>query len=125
MGATPKPREGDQYSEQEAKLRLNKLVRAALNTRPKPLKTMGLKGVPVQSKKFHKRLATKAARAEVEAIRNERPRWNQQHAEVPVKPPVADANAGKELLRRLQAGRRAVGATTDGIRCCWCRWRTV
>jgi hypothetical protein len=48
---TPKPREGDQYSEQETQQRFDKLVRAALNTRPKPLKTMGPKGVPAQSKK--------------------------------------------------------------------------
>jgi hypothetical protein len=38
MGMTPKPREGDQF-------------RAALNTRPNPLNTMGPKGVPAQSKK--------------------------------------------------------------------------
>jgi hypothetical protein len=51
MGATPKPREGDQFSEQETQQRFEKLVRAALNTRPKPLKVMGPKGVPAQSKK--------------------------------------------------------------------------
>jgi hypothetical protein len=51
MGMTPKPREGDQYSEQETQQRFDKLVRAALNTKPKPLKTMGPKGVPAQSKK--------------------------------------------------------------------------
>jgi hypothetical protein len=41
----------DQFSEQEAQQRFEKLVRAALNTRPKPLKMMGPKGVPAQSKK--------------------------------------------------------------------------
>jgi hypothetical protein len=51
MGATPKPREGDQFSEQEAQQRFERLVRAALNTKPKTLKAMGPKGVPVQSKK--------------------------------------------------------------------------
>jgi hypothetical protein len=44
-------KESDQYSEQEIEQRFNKLVRAALNTKPKPLKTMGPKGVPAQSKK--------------------------------------------------------------------------
>jgi hypothetical protein len=51
MGMTPKPREEDQFSEQETQQRFNKLVRAALNTKPKPLKTMGPKGVLAQSKK--------------------------------------------------------------------------
>jgi hypothetical protein len=41
----------DQFSEQETQQRFDKLVRAALNTKPKPLKTMGPKGVPAQSKK--------------------------------------------------------------------------
>jgi hypothetical protein len=50
----------DQYSEQEAQQRFQKLVKAALNTRPKPLKSMGPKGVPAQSKKHRKR-ARKAA----------------------------------------------------------------
>jgi hypothetical protein len=40
------------YSEQETQQRFDKLVRAALNTKPKPLKTMGPKGVAAQSKKF-------------------------------------------------------------------------
>jgi len=35
----------DEYGEQETEQRFDKLVRAALNTRPKPLKTMGPKGV--------------------------------------------------------------------------------
>jgi hypothetical protein len=41
----------DQFSEQETQQRFEKLVRAALNTKPKPLKSMGRKGVPAQSKK--------------------------------------------------------------------------
>jgi hypothetical protein len=43
------------YSEQETEQRFNKLVRAALNTKPKPLKAMGPKGVPAQSKKRQKK----------------------------------------------------------------------
>jgi hypothetical protein len=42
---------GDQYSEIETQRRFEKLVRRALNTKPKPLKSMGSKGVPAQSKK--------------------------------------------------------------------------
>jgi len=38
MGATPKSLEGDQFSEEETQQRFEKLVKAALNTRPKPLK---------------------------------------------------------------------------------------
>jgi hypothetical protein len=41
----------DQYSEQETQRRFERLVRAALNTKPKPLKSMTPKGVPAQSKK--------------------------------------------------------------------------
>jgi tRNA splicing endonuclease len=44
MGITPKAQDGDQYSEQEAQRRFEKLVKAALNTRPKPLKSMVGKG---------------------------------------------------------------------------------
>jgi hypothetical protein len=51
MGRTPAARDGDQYSEQEAQQRFDKLVRAALSTRPKPLKATGPRGVPAQSKK--------------------------------------------------------------------------
>lgn len=50
----------DQYSDQEAQQRFEKLVKAALNTRPKPLKSMEPKGVPAQSKKGRKK-AGKAA----------------------------------------------------------------
>ena len=48
-------RDNDQYSETETQQRFEKLVRRALNTRPKPLKTMGPKGMPSQSKKRRKR----------------------------------------------------------------------
>jgi hypothetical protein len=54
MGRTPVARDEDQYSEQETQQRFAKLVRAALNTKPKPLKTMGPKGVPAQSKQQKK-----------------------------------------------------------------------
>lgn len=47
----------DQYSEQEAQQRFEKLVHVALNTRPKPIKSMGRKGVPAQRKKRRKRKA--------------------------------------------------------------------
>jgi len=46
-----RPQSEDQFSEQETEQRFQKLVKAALNTKPKPLKTMGRKGVPAQSKK--------------------------------------------------------------------------
>jgi hypothetical protein len=58
MGATPKPRDGDQFSEQEAQQRFERLVHAALSTKPKPLKTMVPKGVPAQSKKRQKQAHT-------------------------------------------------------------------
>jgi hypothetical protein len=56
----PKQTQADEYSEQETQQRFEKLVRSALNTRPKPLKSMGPKGMPSQSKKRRKR-ARKAA----------------------------------------------------------------
>jgi hypothetical protein len=43
--------ECDQYTPKETQQRFEKLVRSALNTKPKPLKSMGPKGVPSQSKK--------------------------------------------------------------------------
>jgi hypothetical protein len=49
-----RPQSEGQFSEQETQQRFEKLVKAALNTRPKPLKTMGPKGVPAQSKKRSK-----------------------------------------------------------------------
>jgi hypothetical protein len=50
-----KQKHDDKYSEREAQERFEKLVKAALNTRPKPLKSMGLKGMPSQSKKRRRR----------------------------------------------------------------------
>jgi hypothetical protein len=50
----PKPIDG-QYPKQEAQQRFEKLVKAALNTPPKTLKSMGRKGVPAQSKKRRKK----------------------------------------------------------------------
>jgi hypothetical protein len=44
----------DQYSEQEAQRRFEKLVDAALRTPPKPLKSIAPKGVLAQSKKRRK-----------------------------------------------------------------------
>jgi hypothetical protein len=44
-------RDNDQYSEAEAQQRFERLVKSALNTRPKPLKSMRPKGMPSQSKK--------------------------------------------------------------------------
>jgi hypothetical protein len=41
----------DQYSEQEAQRRFMVAIKAAVNTPPKPLKSVGRKGVPAQSKK--------------------------------------------------------------------------
>jgi hypothetical protein len=44
----------DQYSEEEAQRRFLGSLKAALNTPPKPLKSMARKGVPAQSKKRRK-----------------------------------------------------------------------
>jgi hypothetical protein len=55
MGRTPRQSVDDQYSEAETQQRFERLVRAALNTKPIPLKSMGPKGVPAQSKKRRKR----------------------------------------------------------------------
>ena len=46
-----KSRDDEQYGEQEAQRRFEKLVKAALNTKPRPLKSMTPKGVSAQSKK--------------------------------------------------------------------------
>jgi hypothetical protein len=54
-----------------------------------------------------------AARAEVEAIRNEKPRFDQQHAANPVKPPVAAADLGKGLLKRLKGQGEAGASESD------------
>jgi hypothetical protein len=47
----------DQYSEQETEQRFMNALKAAVNTPPKPLKSMGPKGVPAQSKKRRKKIA--------------------------------------------------------------------
>jgi hypothetical protein len=44
----------DQYSEEEAQRRFVAAVKAGLNTKLKPLKSMTPKGVPAQSKKTRK-----------------------------------------------------------------------
>jgi hypothetical protein len=48
-----------QCDEQETQRRFERLVKSALNTRPKPLKSMGPKGMPSQSKKQRKPKAAK------------------------------------------------------------------
>ena len=45
----------EQYSEQEAQWRFMATLKAAVNTPPKPLKSMGPKGMPSQSKKRRKK----------------------------------------------------------------------
>jgi hypothetical protein len=47
----------EQYNEQEAQQRFEKLVKIALKSPPKPIKSMGRKGVPAQSKKRRKHKA--------------------------------------------------------------------
>ena len=51
----------DQYSEEEAQRRFLAAVKAGLNTKPKPLKSIVPKGVPAQSKKKQKQLAARKA----------------------------------------------------------------
>jgi hypothetical protein len=60
------------------------------------------------------RTRAEPAAAEVEAIKNEKPLYNQQHHEAPVEPPIADAMAGKALLRRLTAAHRHGEVPGDG-----------
>jgi hypothetical protein len=55
-----------------------------------------------------------AAAAEIEAIRNEKPRYNQQHHPNPVEPPIAPAMAGEALMRRLAAAHRHGEVPGDG-----------
>jgi hypothetical protein len=45
----------EQYSDEEAQRRFLAAVKAGLNTKPKPLKSISPKGVPAQSKKHRKR----------------------------------------------------------------------
>jgi hypothetical protein len=51
-----------------------------------------------------------AAAAEVQAIRAERPRYNQQHHPNPAPRPPSAAKERKQLLQRLQAARSEDGA---------------
>jgi len=60
MVRTGKQKPDDQYSEAKTQQRFEKLVSRALNTKPKPLKSMGPKGMPSQSKKRQKSEKRKA-----------------------------------------------------------------
>jgi hypothetical protein len=62
MGRTPQD-QSEHYSDAETQERFEQLVRRALNTKPKPLKSMGPRGVPAQSKKRHKKTTSRKARA--------------------------------------------------------------
>jgi hypothetical protein len=48
-------RDNEQYSDEEAQRRFLIAVKAGLDTKPKPLKSMTPKGVPAQSKKRRKK----------------------------------------------------------------------
>jgi hypothetical protein len=48
-------RKDEPYSDEEAQRRFLAAVKAGLNTKPKPLKSIAPKGVPAQSKKRQKR----------------------------------------------------------------------
>jgi len=50
MGRHPQ-RDNEQYSDEEAQQRFLAAVKAGLNAKPKPLKSITPKGVPAQSKK--------------------------------------------------------------------------
>jgi hypothetical protein len=50
-------RDNEQYSDEEAQRRFLAAVKAGLNTKPKPLKSISPKGVPAQSKKHRKKRA--------------------------------------------------------------------
>lgn len=50
----------EQLSKQEIEQRFERLVKAALNTPPKTLKSMGPKGMPSQSKKRRKKAKSAA-----------------------------------------------------------------
>ena len=60
MQASDPKKADDEYSEREAQERFEKLVKSALNTRPKQQKDM-LKGMPSQSKKRLKKAKKSAA----------------------------------------------------------------
>jgi hypothetical protein len=51
------------------------------------------------------RTRAEPAAAEVEAIKNEKPLYNQQHHPAPVAAPIADAMAGKALMRRVRSAQ--------------------
>ncbi len=55
MGRTPTQLDDNQYSERETQRRFKALVQVALKSPPKPIKSMGPKGMPSQSKKRRKR----------------------------------------------------------------------
>lgn len=48
-------RQNEMYTESEARQRFEKLVKIALKSPPKSIKSMSRKGVPAQSKKRRKR----------------------------------------------------------------------
>jgi hypothetical protein len=48
-------RDNEQYSDEQAQRRFTTAVKAGLNTKPTPLKSIAPKGVPAQSKKRKKR----------------------------------------------------------------------
>lgn len=60
MGRTPQASD-EEYDANEAQQRFERLVKSALNTRPKTLKSMGSKGMPSQSKKRPKKAKKSAA----------------------------------------------------------------
>jgi hypothetical protein len=55
MNDSHQKQSADCYSDGEAQQLFNKLVKIALKSPPKPLKSMERKGVPAQSKKRRKR----------------------------------------------------------------------
>jgi hypothetical protein len=75
MGATPKPRDGDQYSDEETIARRDATIKRMLATPPKPhseiqvgksrAKSMTPKGAPAKSKKknvAHRQAASKSTK---------------------------------------------------------------
>jgi hypothetical protein len=46
-----KPKQNEDYGDEEAQRRFVAAVKSGLNTKPKPLKSITPKGVPAQSKK--------------------------------------------------------------------------
>jgi hypothetical protein len=69
------------------------------------------------------RTRAEAAAAEIEAIKNEKPLYNQQHHPAPVEPPIAPAMAGA-LMRRLAAARRhGILTSAPASEMPWPHWR--